>query len=175
MHVARAFSMVALFAVMTIWSYWRLALRPPAMGRAARRNWGLVGSIGIFYTHYYSVLLLVGLGLWHLLFMPKNRRWWRPVLLWGLAGLAFLPELPGFLHGVTKTGRGSPRSIMRTPEVLPWFLYVLTNGIIHVSGTVSCGAHRAAWRPSRLVALSAAQAHFPGMVSDYSLSCMCCY
>ena len=144
MHVARAFSMVALFAMMTIWSYWRIALRPPANGpgRAAQLGF-VVGSIGIFYTHYYSVLLLVGLGLWHLLFMPKNRQWWRPVLLWGLAGLAFLPEVPGFLYGVTKTQTvpwftGS--TIMRTPEVLPWFLYVLTNGIIHVSGTLSIAA-----------------------------------
>ena len=144
MHVARAFSMVALFAMMTIWSYWRLAMRPPANGpgRAAQLGF-VVGSIGIFYTHYYSVLLLVGLGLWHLLFMPKDRQWWRPVLLWGLAGLAFLPEVPGFLHGVTKTQTVpwfTGFTIMRTPEILPWFLYVLTNGIIHVSGTLSIAA-----------------------------------
>ena len=143
MHVARAFSLVALFAMMTIWSYWRIALRPPANGPGRAAQLGLlVGSIGIFYTHYYAVLLLVGLGLWHLLFMPKNRQWWRPVLLWGLVGLAFLPELPGFLHGVTKTQTASwfTGSIMRTPEVLPWFLYVLTNSIIQVSGTISIAA-----------------------------------
>ena len=89
-----------LFAVMTIWSYWRLALRPPANGPGRAAQLGLlVGSIGIFYSNYYAILLLVGLGLWHLLFMPKDRRWWRPVLLLGLATLAFLPELPGFLQG----------------------------------------------------------------------------
>ena len=143
MHVARAFSLVALFA-MTIWSYWRLALRPPANGPGRAAQLGLlVGSIGIFYTHYYAVFLLVALGLWHLLFMPKDRQWWRPVLLWGLATIAFLPQLEGLLLGVNfiqtvpwHTGS----TIMRTPEVLPWFLYVLTNGIIHVSGTVSIAA-----------------------------------
>ena len=31
-------------------------------------------------------LLLPVLGLFHLLFVPKNRRWWRPVILLGLAG-----------------------------------------------------------------------------------------
>ena len=97
-----------------------------------------MGSIGIFYTHYYSVLLLVGLGLWHLLFMPKDRRWWRPVLLLGLAGLAFLPELGGFLTGInwtqTKGWHTLASEMLRTAEVLPWFLYVLTNGLLRLPG-----------------------------------------
>ncbi len=139
LHVARAFSMVALFAMMTIWSYWRLALRPPASGPGRAAQLGLlVGSIGIFYTHYYSVLLLVGVGLWHLLFMPKDRRWWRPVLLLGLATLAFLPELPGFLQGVTKTQTApwhtDTNEMLRAAEVLPWFLYVFTNGLLRLPG-----------------------------------------
>ena len=139
MHVARSYSMVALFTVMTIWSYWRLALRPSANGsdRAAQLVF-VVGSIGIFYSNYYAILLLVGLGLWHLLFMPKDRRWWRPVLLLGLATLAFLPELPGFLHGVTMT-QTSPwhtetNEMLRAAEVLPWFLYVFTNGLLRLPG-----------------------------------------
>ncbi len=145
MHVARAFSMVALFVMMTIWSYWRIALRPPASGPGrAGQLCLLVGSIGIFYTHYYSVFLLVALGLWHLLFMPKNRRWWRPVLLPVVATLAFLPELEGFWVGAnwtqTKPWFTGTNEMMRTPELLPWFLYVLTNGIIDVSGTLSIAA-----------------------------------
>ena len=137
MHVARAFTMVALFAVMTIWGYWRLALRSPASGSDRGGELSLlVGSIGIFYTHYYSVLLLAALGLWHLLITPKGRRWWRPVLLWGLAGIAFLPELAGFLQGVTWTQTVSwhTSSIMRAVEVLPWFLYVFTNGVLRLPG-----------------------------------------
>ena len=145
MHVARAFTMVALFAVMTIWGYWRLALRSPASGSDRGGELSLlVGSIGIFYVHYYSVLLLAALGLWHLLITPKGRRWWRPVLLWGLAGIAFLPELAGFLQGMTWTQTKpwftEADKVLRTAEVLPWFLYVLTNGIIRVSGTQSIAA-----------------------------------
>ena len=44
MHVARAFTMVALFAVMTIWGYWRLALRSPASGSGPRRRVESVGG-----------------------------------------------------------------------------------------------------------------------------------
>ena len=39
MHVARSYSMVVLFAVMTIWSYWRIALRPPANGPGRAAHW----------------------------------------------------------------------------------------------------------------------------------------
>ena len=139
LHVARAFSMVALFAVMTIWGYWRIALRPPATGPSRAGQFGfLVGSIGIFYSNYYAILLLVGLGFWHLLFMPKDRRWWRPVLLLGLATLAFLPELPGFLRGVTLTQTApwhtETNEMLRAAEVLPWFLYVFTNGLLRLPG-----------------------------------------
>ena len=137
MHVARAFTLVALFAAMAIWGYWRLALRPPASGPGRAAQLGLlVGSIGIFYTHYYSVLLLAALGLWHLLMMPKGRRWWRPVLLWGLAGVVFLPELAGFLQGITwtQTQWWFISANLRTVEVLSWFLYVLTNGILRLPG-----------------------------------------
>ena len=143
MHVARAFSLVALFAAMAIWGYWHVALRSRASGSDRAGQLALlVGSIGIFYTHYYSVLLLAALGLWHLLVMPKDHRWWRPVLMWGLAGIAFLPQLEGLLLGVNfiQTVPWHTSSIMRTAELLPWFLYVLTNGIIRVSGTLSIAA-----------------------------------
>ncbi len=145
MHVARSYSMVALFAVMTIWGYWRLALRPPANGSDRAGQLGLlVGSVGIFYSNYYAVFLLVGLGLWHLLFMPKNRQWWRPVLPLALATIAFLPELPGFLRGINNTQTVwyfvDPTAMMRTAEVLPWFLYVLTNSILRLPGAVAIAA-----------------------------------
>ncbi len=139
LHVARPYSMVVLFVVMSIWGYWRLALRRPVGGTdRAGQLVLLVGSLGIFYTHYYAVLLLVALSLWHLLFMSKNRGWWRPVLLWGLATIAALPQLAGLLEGLnfvqTKSWHTHPTAMMRTAEALPWFLHVLTNGILRLPG-----------------------------------------
>ena len=56
--------------------------------------------IGLLYSHYLGALLLPVLGLFHLLFVPKNRRWWRPVLLFGLAGLVAALQLPFLLRRV---------------------------------------------------------------------------
>ena len=81
---ARAFTLVALCTALCIWCYWRIALnpRPTSMGVPAGL---LLGSIGLLYSHYFTALFLPALGLFHLLFAPKNRRWWRPVLLLRLA------------------------------------------------------------------------------------------
>ena len=99
---ARAFTLIALCSTLCIWSYWRLVLhqRPTGMGAPAGL---LLGSIGLLYSHYFSALFMPALGLFHLLFVPKSRRWWRPILLIAVAALLAMPQLPGFLQGLDKT------------------------------------------------------------------------
>ena len=99
---ARAFTLIALCSTLCIWSYWRLVLdpRPTSMGVPAGL---LLGSVGLLYAHYFTALFLPALGLFHLLFVPKNRRWLRPVLLIVLAALLAMLQLPGFLQGLEKT------------------------------------------------------------------------
>ena len=62
----------------------------------------MLGSVGLLYSHYFGCLFLPALGLFHLLFVPKKRRWLQPVLLVGLAILIAALQLPGFLNGVDK-------------------------------------------------------------------------
>ena len=99
---ARAFTLIALCSTLCIWSYWRLVLnpRPTSMGAPAGL---LLGSVGLLYSHYFSALFLPALGLFHLLFVPKSRRWWRPVLLIAVAALLAMLQLPGFLEGLKDT------------------------------------------------------------------------
>ena len=101
---ARAFTLIALCSTLCIWSYWRLVLdpRPTSMGAPAGL---LLGSVGLLYSHYFTALFLPALGLFHLLFVRRNRRWWQPVLLLVLAALLAMLQLPGFLQGLEKTSR----------------------------------------------------------------------
>ncbi len=71
---ARAFSLVMLFTAWSLWAYWRNALcpRPPELRAQACL---LIGMTGLLYSQYFGALLLPVLGLFHLLFVPKNRRW----------------------------------------------------------------------------------------------------
>ena len=81
---ARVFPILMLFTVWSLWAYWRNALHPCPPGRRAQICL-LTGVTGLLYSQYFGALLLPVLGLFHLLFVPKNRRWWRTVLLLGLA------------------------------------------------------------------------------------------
>lgn len=90
MHKFRVFTLAALAVSAALWFYWRLAFTD-------RRVWfsavGLVVSgIALFYTHYYMTPFVGVLGLYHLLFVRKTRRWWLPVGLFALVMVAFIPE-----------------------------------------------------------------------------------
>ena len=128
---ARSFPMVMLFTTWSLWAYWRNALQPQSPGRRAQASL-LTGVAGLFYSQYSGALLLPVLGLFHLLFVPKNRRWWRTVLLLGLAAMASVPQLPGLLNGVAFTvTRSQTRGIALTPpQLLAQFLRYLANGVV---------------------------------------------
>ncbi len=135
---ARAFPLVSLFTALILWSYWRVALhsRPPGPGAQAGL---LLGSIGLLYSHYFCSLILPVLALFHLLFVPKQRRWWRTVLLVGLAALVAALQLPGFLNGLGKTAADEKlQSVaMTAAEIAGRFLHFLSNYLISLPLPVS--------------------------------------
>ena len=128
---ARAFPLIMLFTAWSLWAYWRNALHPSPPGPGAQAGL-LTGVTGLLYSHYVGALLLPVLGLFHLFFVPKNRRWWRTVLLLGLAAMASVPQLPGLLNGVAFTvTRSQTRGIALTPpQLLAQFLRYLANGVV---------------------------------------------
>ena len=128
---ARVFPILMLFTVWSLWAYWRNALHPCPPRRRAQICL-LTGVTGLLYSQYFGALLLPVLGLFHLLFVPKNRRWWRTILLLGLAAVASLPQLPGLLNGIALSGtRSQVHGIALTsPQLLTQFLRYLANGIV---------------------------------------------
>ena len=138
MELARAYPLVSLFTTLILWSYWRVALHPRPPGPGAQAGL-LLGSIGLLYSHYFGSLFLPALGLFHLLFVPKKRRWWRTVLLVGLAALVAALQLPGFLNGLTKSTANKKlhNSAMAATEIAGQFLHELSNFLISLPPFVS--------------------------------------
>ena len=138
---ARAFTAVVLCTIVCTWCYWRIALRPRPPGRAAQAGL-LLGATGILYLHYFGALLLPAIGLFHLLFVAKNRRWWRPVFLLGLATLAATPQLPVFLVGFGETvlDERLRNRALDTLELLTRLVRFMSNKILQPPQVLSAAA-----------------------------------
>jgi hypothetical protein len=98
LHELRMYTWFVPLTMFTVWVYLRLIKRP----RPHPLEWLglLVGTLGLLYIHYFAALPLIGLMLYHLIFVPKNRRWWQVVFTLGLAGLLFLPWIGSLLTGL---------------------------------------------------------------------------
>ena len=89
---------------------------------------------GLLYTNYFCALLLPALALFHLFFVRKERRWWQPVVLLGLAALLALPQVPDLLSGIEHNQEKDHlhAEALRYPEVIATFLRYLSNGLFEV-------------------------------------------
>ena len=97
-HTARMYTLLPLFAGWVIWSYWKAVTAADSVPLSL---WiSLLASTSlILYLHYFGIIILAAIGLYHLLFIEKHRRWWRISLVMALAGLLFMPWLPVAIEG----------------------------------------------------------------------------
>ena len=135
------YAMVALCAALCLWSYWRVARHPRPPGRGAQAAL-LLGATGLCYSNWFAALMLPVLGLFHLLFVPRKacgppvangitQRWWRPVLLLGLAALAASLQIPLLPRGLTYSeGETLGERVLSAPRVLSYLLRFLGNGLV---------------------------------------------
>ena len=133
MHTARPYGLAMFFAAIVLWAYWRVALHPRPPGRGDRA-FLVLGATGLLYAHYFGALLLPALALFHLVFVRKERRWWQPVVLLGLAALLALPQVPDLLSGIAHNQEKDNLNAkaLRYPEVIATFLRFLSNGLLEI-------------------------------------------
>ena len=84
----------------------------------------VLGATGLLYSNFLGALLLPALALFHLFFVRKERRWWQPVLLLGLAALLALPQVPNLLVGIERNLAESKelhQRALRYPEIVSQF------------------------------------------------------
>ena len=131
MAIARVFALVALFTTLILWSYWRLAQASRPAGNAMLAVL-LASSAGLLYSHYFAALLLPALGLYHLLFVTRGRRWWQVIMTLVLAFLTALPQAPGFLNGLSLSGENVSLAdrAMRLADIPGRLLYALSNYLV---------------------------------------------
>ena len=98
-HEIRMYTLFMLLAVMHSWLYWRLAHG----FRTTRLTWILfILTTGLlFYTHNFAAVLFAGLGVYHLIFLAKSKRWLNIMLGWGVGALLFLPYIPSVVGALS--------------------------------------------------------------------------
>ena len=98
-HEIRMYTMLMCLGTAHSWLYWRLAHN----FRTTRLTWLLftLTATMLLYTHNFAIILFVGLGAYHLLFVSKSRRWLNITLAWGLGAALFLPYVPLVISGLS--------------------------------------------------------------------------
>jgi hypothetical protein len=137
-HEMRMYTLLTMFHAMMLWSYLKLTDRD----YAGRWLWGVffVGVLGLQFMHYFALLPIAGLGLYHLLIAPRrfSRGWWT-VIGWVLAvQLIFLPWIPVLLDALNAaTEQDVIRERALSPiETVGWLLHGLGNGQSWLAGGV---------------------------------------
>lgn len=126
----RMYPMLVMGAAMLLWFY----LHTIRAKKVSTTKWvGLSLSTLLFLsTHIFSITLALCVGLYHFIFVPKNRRWWMvsgAVIIGGLPLLLWLPVLlRGFQH--TSTFSIVTQNALTPPEILVDMLIVYSNSVI---------------------------------------------
>ena len=128
-HEIRMYTLMLCLAVIHAWLYWRLTARSKA------RFWEWFFFIGtasaLLYTHVFSLFLFAGLGLRHLLYWSRLRRWNGVFLAWIAGALTFLPYLPQFLRGALaeRTIPALHESALNAAELATELAHIVVNGL----------------------------------------------
>jgi hypothetical protein len=101
-HEMREWSMMLMLSTLNLALYWHLAHKPKSS--MPLELIVLFFSVVIsLYTSYLTIFMLLAIGLYHLLVMPKNKRWGQISATVIVAGFFFIPWLPVVIDGVLET------------------------------------------------------------------------
>lgn len=88
LHEMRTYAFLVCLIALFIWCYWLIT-------HGHRYLWVHIGLVlsatAMMYSYYLSIVIIVTICAYHLLFAPKNKEWFRVVGLMACAGILFLP------------------------------------------------------------------------------------
>jgi hypothetical protein len=157
--------LLVLGAAMFLWFYLRAtdARHTLSIGTLAGLS---ISTLLFLSTHIFSITLALGVGVYHLLIVSKNRRWWMvsgAVVVGGLPLVMWLPVLlRGFQH--TSTFSIVTQNALSSPEILLDMMIVYSNGVIPFLLLWVGGALYIAWRDDKTVLRWLGLAGMTGMI-----------
>jgi len=125
-HEIRMYTLAFLQTTVLFWLYWRIMISSRSTRWLHLVALFVVSSYAI-YTHTILIFPLLGIGVYHLLFAPKNRLWLAVAGVEALAGMSFLYWLPNLISGARKI-KDLTDTNQTALEVLTSFVYLYANG-----------------------------------------------
>jgi len=135
-HEMREWSMMLMLSVLTLMFYLRLAHQHKPLKFIDFLPLFFVVVLSL-YTSYLSIFVLVAIGLHHLLFIPKNKKWWQISVTVIFAGLWFIPWLPTVFNGVAmlqEQQTGTQQLAIPNSELLSIVPIFWGNGVVLLFG-----------------------------------------
>jgi hypothetical protein len=124
-HELRMYTFLMTLITFEAWLYWKIIRHnKPVTGY----HWIslTVGAVLLIYTHYFSIFVLAGLGLYHFLFVTKDRRWVGVALSMGIAGITLLPWL--WVQRESLANQYTLGGAITSTEVVMYTGFLFTNG-----------------------------------------------
>lgn len=124
-HELRMYTFQLTLIAFEAWLYWKIVERKKPI------IWGYwialtVGAILLMYTHYFSIFALAGLGVYHVLFVKKDRRWIGIAVSMAIAGATLLPWL--WVQRQAIANQYILGGAITSPDVLAYTGFLFTNG-----------------------------------------------
>ena len=147
----RMYAMLVFVAGLSLWLYFRVVQK---RGLATRRDrFALSAALTcLLYTHGFGTLMIIALGVYHVLFVPKNRAWHWLTLSIILAMLLFSPWLWVLFDAMTpEAGSLSIVDRLSSPVVesrivIRALLSTITNGQLLLLALSAIGIATGLWR-----------------------------
>lgn len=111
LHEMRTYACLICLIALFIWCYWLITHKIVNI-------WSQLGLVlsatAMMYSYYLSIVIIATVCLYHLIFVRKDKEWWRIVILMGCAGILFLPWFVTAFSVFDDTVRNDMRTIHTT-------------------------------------------------------------
>lgn len=145
LHELRVYTLIVVCTAFEVWAYVRLMQNGKHQRRWLSVSFSLVTAAS-FYLHYQLLFVPMVIGLYHLLFVRKDRQWMRIILLFVTAGLLYLPWVLTVYH-FSELDKVNPVVGMGLAKVVPALLLTFSNNSVALLVlVVTLAVYKMVWR-----------------------------
>lgn len=126
-QIARVYSLLVLVCGWLLWSYWLCA----HSRNHSRWHWLslFLAAASILYVHYFGIVIMAGIALYHLGFAPRQASWFRAPAIMAAAIVPFAFWLPTAMRGFMESGDALADTVLTMPEAAFALLRIYANGL----------------------------------------------